>query len=609
MGMADRRKRWGRVVTPTLLVVATIAALGLIALAVAGVRGGGSPKDAGTLDRYAVSRRAFDMTTTASGELEARRQVEIRSKLQSASTLVEIVPEGTMVKAGDLLVRLNADALKDEIAEEELRVETARAELTAAREALAIQTSENDSAKAQAELAVTLAQLSLQQWKEGELKQQTQDLELAVETATREHDRLKVRFERSCLLEKEGFYSKDQLEKDSIELDRAKAELDKAVLAQQIYHTYQEPMDEEQRTSDLTEAQAELERVNRQNASYLASKQADLLNKQRQFDLRASKLSDLNEQLAASTITAPSDGLVVYSTSMERGGWRGGNEGPWQIGSEVHPNELIIILPDTTQMIASVRVHESLVSRIRPGQRANVEIDAIGRSLFYGEVLDIGVLAETGGWRDPNRREYTVRIALDTSGAEPTRLKPSMRCEAEVVMGRVEDALAVPIQAVFSEGPLQYVYIPDGAKFIKRPIKVGRRSEQMAEIAAGLQEGDLVLLRQPDAGEVRTREYMDEELASVGLERGKDGKLVRIADARKQADDRNQAPANPATHAQRPTPQQHAPEPEQAQTPAQPPPQAQTPAPDSPTQPSNGAAEPTRTVERDAPTAEAPAGS
>ena len=50
------------------------------------------------------------------------------------------------------------------------------------------------------------------------------------------------------------------------------------------------------------------------------------------------------------------------------------------------------------------------------------------------------LLAASGGWRDPNRREYTVKSALE---ADPSMgLKPAMRCKAEILLGRVEDALA-----------------------------------------------------------------------------------------------------------------------------------------------------------------------
>ncbi len=39
----------------------------------------------------------------------------------------------------------------------------------------------------------------------------------------------------------------------------------------------------------------------------------------------------------------------------------------------------------------------------------------------------------TGGWRDPNRRDYTVKVLL-TEGNK-LGLKPSMRCKAEIYVG------------------------------------------------------------------------------------------------------------------------------------------------------------------------------
>src|SRR5690606_17659592 len=94
--------------------------------------------------------------------------------------------------------------------------------------------------------------------------------------------------------------------------------------------------------------------------------------------------------------------------------------------------------------------------------------------------------------------------------------------------------------------PMQYVFVPDGPKFVKRPVKVGRRSEQMAEISSGLSEGEIVLLRQPDAGEILGREPKDEELAAVGIQRTEDGKLVRI-DSPRRGGERREAAATSAT--------------------------------------------------------------
>ena len=72
-----------------------------------------------------------------------------------------------------------------------------------------------------------------------------------------------------------------------------------------------------------------------------------------------------------------------------------------------------MILPDVSQMVASVKVNEALSGQIKPGQPASVVCDALPDRTLTGEVASVGVLAQTGGWRDPNRRDYTVTVLLD----------------------------------------------------------------------------------------------------------------------------------------------------------------------------------------------------
>ncbi len=508
-----------------VVVIALIAIAGVAVFATGGR--GGDPDAAGTIDVHTVAARDFRITTTASGELEALRQVEVRSRLDVRSTIVEIVPEGTRVKAGEILVQLDNDSIKTKLEEDEARVASARAELTAAEAAVQIQISENESALRQAQLQLEIAGLSLDQWRRGDDVQRRQELDFSLERAQDEQTRLSEKYEQSVKLEKEGFISRDELKRDHLALKQADADLATAQLAKTIYVTYQFPKDREQRESDVREAEAETHRVEQLNASRLASEEADLLNRRRQLSIREENVAKLERQINDSTINAPSDGLVVYATSMQRNSWRGGNEGPWQIGSEVHPNQLIIILPDTQEMIAAVRVHESLVGRIKQGQRATVRIDAVSNLTVHGTVEDIGVLAETGGWRDPNRREYTVKVRLGADhGAS---MKPSMRCDAEIIMGEVDDAIAVPIQAVFSDGPVRFVYMAEGERYARRPIRLGRRSSEYAEVTDGIGVGDRVLLREPASGEVIDRPYSEEELAAAGLMRSPEGAIVRTS--------------------------------------------------------------------------------
>jgi len=120
-----------------------------------------------------------------------------------------------------------------------------------------------------------------------------------------------------------------------------------------------------------------------------------------------------------------------------------------------------------------------------------------------GVVQGVSVLAEGGGWRDPNRRDYTVRIVLEVDPS--LELKPSMRCRSEIELGTVENALSVPIQSVFREGPLAYVYIPKDGGWAQKEVALGRSSELAVEVVRGVDVGDVVLLREPKPVEVVSR--------------------------------------------------------------------------------------------------------
>jgi hypothetical protein len=159
-----------------------------------------------------------------------------------------------------------------------------------------------------------------------------------------------------------------------------------------------------------------------------------------------------------------------------------------------------MILPDTSQMLANLKVSEALSGRIRPGQKVAVYSDAMPSVPVTGEVQSVSVLAASGGWRDPNRRDYTVRVALDADPA--LGLKPSMRCKAEILLDRVQDSLSVPIQAIFRQGSIAYVYVGNGGGFDQRQVRLGRSSELRVEILGGVTEGDRVLLREPAPEEV-----------------------------------------------------------------------------------------------------------
>ncbi len=465
-------------------------------------------------DIHVVSRQSWDITATANGDLRARKQTVLRSRLENDAAILEIVPEGSRVKQGDVLVRLNSDDIRSKLDDETLQLSSARSDLIVAESALEIQRNENESEVSQGRVKVELAEIELKKWSEGDLVEERLKLDLGIEKAQREHERLKTKLERSEALFKREFLSKDELDKDRLAFIEAESNLKTALLAKEVFETYTRAKDEKKLTSDLDEARAEFERITRKAESELASKDADVINKRRRLEIHEDKVNKLKAQLESSVITAPTEGLVVYASSLTQNMWM--NDGQkFDVGTVIRPNQEVIILPDTREMIAAVRVQEALLSRIRIGLRALVSIDAAQGRKFDASIEGIGVMAETAGFRDPNVREYEITLGLELGG-ETHALKPSMRCEARIVLASVKDAMTIPVQAVFNDGPVNFVYVPSGDRFRQTQVRIARRSEMFAEVLSGLEEGVRVLLREPAPNRIIKTEFEKPAIAAGG---------------------------------------------------------------------------------------------
>ena len=446
---------------------------------------------------FEVERRSFDLSIVATGELEAKKQVEIKSQIKHETAIVEVVDEGTFVEEGDQLLRLDADEIEDDIEQEELKLASARAEQIAAEQKLLIEQNETESLKKAAEVKLELARLDQAKWRSGEVPQKKRELKLALEKAERKLTRATRDHALSEDLYKEDFISQNELEEYYDAMIDAEDELATARLNIEVYDAYTHEREEKEKNSNVEQAQAELDRTQRKNESKLASAKAELDSKRRTFKIRDSRMEELKDQLGKSVICAPQDGLVVYKSSVGRRRWRGD---PIQTGRRVWYNETLILLPDTRQMIATLRVHEALIPQVEVGNEVTVSIDARPGETMAGSVAELAVMAEDGGWINPNLREYKVKVDLP---ANIEGLKPAMRCSGDIITGHVEDAVAVPVQAVFTDAELHFCYVPAGRGKVRRAeVELGQASETFVEIISGLAPGDRVLMRNPGAGQV-----------------------------------------------------------------------------------------------------------
>tara|TARA_B100000959_G_C14703114_1_gene509611 strand:- start:98 stop:730 length:633 start_codon:yes stop_codon:yes gene_type:complete len=207
-------------------------------------------------------------------------------------------------------------------------------------------------------------------------------------------------------------------------------------------------------------------------------------------------------------VSSPASGMVVYASSLGEGRWEEGE--PIKVGKKLYRNELVMIIPNTEQMVAVVKVNEALSGLIERGQKTTVVCDAFSDNVFKGEVVSVGVIASGGGWRDPNRRDYTVKIKLSENNT--VGLKPSMRCSAEILVGVVEDKLFVPIHALHRKGGIVWVWVQKDGGFEQRAVEIGDFSESFTVINSGLDEGETILLREPPQNMITHTLRSEEEL-------------------------------------------------------------------------------------------------
>lgn len=135
-------------------------------------------------------------------------------------------------------------------------------------------------------------------------------------------------------------------------------------------------------------------------------------------------------------------------------------------------------------------MHESHITKIRPGLPAYITIDSMPDLRLQGRVHKVAVLPDSSSrYYNPTLKVYLTEVLIED--ALPPELKPGVSGRAEVIITNLHDVLSVPLQAITSVKGEQVCFGKDA-----KPITVerGLYSDKFIEIRSGLKEGDSVLL-------------------------------------------------------------------------------------------------------------------
>ena len=222
--------------------------------------------------------------------------------------------------------------------------------------------------------------------------------------------------------------------------------------------------------ANLANAEAQLAQLTANpKASELARAQAAVAQAEAQRDLAKAELDD-------ATLRAPFAGVVGTIA--------------------VAPGEIIgpqapLTLLDTSRFVVKVQVDEVGVTRVAIDQAVNVVVDAIGQPALQGTVKRITPQSS----QQNNVTTYEVLVEVDPG---QRNVKPGMTATASIVTAKVEQALAVPAEAVRQENGRAVVDVVSGSgnnrTLTATPVETGLRADGRIEIRSGLSAGQEVVL-------------------------------------------------------------------------------------------------------------------
>lgn len=401
--------------------------------------------------------------------------------------IIFLAPEGSLVKEGEVVVKFDDAKIKEEISEGKVQVNEAKTAVETAKQELKVQEDENETAIRSAEQTLTFADLDLKKYVEGDYKVKKSEIEQGISEAQTDVDQANRDMQNTRALVKRGFREYQQLEEAKQVVKSANLKLINAKQKLTSLEKFEHVKSLAEFEGKAVDAKKALATAKTTAKAKFSKAQDALKNAKAGLKLREARLKDKMDDLEKHHMKAPQAGTFT----LARNDWRGNGEKLHQ-GAIVYQNQPVFILPDMTRMQVKVGIHETLVSKVKVGQKATIKIDAFAGVTLGGVVKSISQMSASTRWERSNN--YTVFVTIDSFPDDLT-LKPGMNAEVEIYAGRYEDRLAVPIQSVTSFGSKRFVFKQNAAgKFESQEVETEKSTISFVAVTSGLNEGDVVAL-------------------------------------------------------------------------------------------------------------------
>jgi RND family efflux transporter MFP subunit len=480
--------------------------------------------------------RLDSLTVSASAAGKVIAATEISIGFDESGALAELlVKEGDVVQGGQVLARLETDQTEEEIA---LALAEAQLNVLTAQQAL-----DDIYASAQVDAAQALkdvedAEQALEDLQKSDLTiaeaaQAVADAQEALKTAQRSYNGARSTADKNTIAQAyaelviaraalkdirekfDDYYKKpdDDLEKAAVQLklSAAQSAYDTALSYYNAVTGTGSELVLAQTEADLAAAQATLadaqrayERLkNGPSAGEIALAEANLAVAKAKYETlkdgpdpaeiekaeaelasAKAKLAVAQDDQAVIELTAPQDGTILSIDSA--------------VGQEIAAGPFIT-LADLSQPLLEIYLDETDLDMVAVGYEADVVFDALPDDTYVGHVIQVSPSLETVS----NVATVVALVQLDgDSFAKPLSLPVGSNASVDVIGGRAENAVLVPVEALREISAGEYgVFVMENGEPALRLVTVGLMDYTYAEIISGIEAGETVT-----TGEVATKQ-------------------------------------------------------------------------------------------------------
>jgi HlyD family secretion protein len=236
----------------------------------------------------------------------------------------------------------------------------------------------------------------------------------------------------------------------------------------------------------LESAGIALNRAMEQIENKKAIQKEDLIQKSLTINQLTATLLDANTSMNSLFVVSPANGIAIKEPNWS-------TQQKWAVGDQPYSGSKLIELPDLSDMRAEVKINEVDISKVMNGQRVEIRPDAYSDSAFTGKVEAIANLAQNLDYKT-KIKIFPVQIAIE---GQSKTLLPGLTVSCKIIVSEIPDVLFIPLEALFNEQGIDYVYVKSGSGFKRRDIKTGAINADYAVVMEGLAENDMIALSNP----------------------------------------------------------------------------------------------------------------